>query len=195
MGIGRWRVEGLVEGVWLLQRGGWLDAAEMRRWGDALRGEEAAGQVDAWFPDGWGDAAGASTLADIAAELGEERWSHDAEARQWLKDLLRRALRDGRLIAVRMGIPAPAEAAAEREEEPAPEPARRVETAWIEIVLTTDDDPPRPVPYRRYSIELPDGSVRTGQLDQNGIARLTGIDPGTCQVSFPDFDARRWRRA
>jgi len=29
-------------------------------------------------------------------------------------------------------------------------------------------------------------------LDGKGRARFTGIDPGTCQITFPDFDAKEW---
>ncbi len=34
-----------------------------------------------------------------------------------------------------------------------------------------------------------------GYLDSNGRARIDGIDPGVCEVSFPDIDANEWRAA
>lgn len=199
MAFGKWRVEGSYAAVWLVQRSRW-DGAPSGPFdgaGELLSADAAALQVDAWFPDGWGDAAGAATLAGIAAALGEESlWNHDAEARRRLKAIVRRALRDGRLVALRVGLPPPGGTVGEREEEaPAERAPRREETAWIEIVLTTDDDPPLPMAFKRYRIELPNGSVREGQLDSRGVARLAGIDPGTCQVSFPDYDGKRWRRA
>lgn len=48
-----------------------------------------------------------------------------------------------------------------------------------------DSDPPKPVPCKKYQVELPDQSIREGMLDANGQARLEDFDPGTCKVSFP----------
>lgn len=59
-------------------------------------------------------------------------------------------------------------------------------THFIEIELV--DDEGKPVPNAAYVIELPDGSQKTGRTDGAGKARITGIDPGTAKVSFPDFD-------
>jgi hypothetical protein len=73
-----------------------------------------------------------------------------------------------------------------------PAPAPKQDTTWIGIALFDDDEPPKPVPYARYKIELPGGAVRSGMLDANGRARLDGIDPGNCKVSFPSFDRRDW---
>ncbi|EYF07213.1 hypothetical protein [Chondromyces apiculatus] len=198
MAVRRWRIEEAHESLWLLQRSRWDGAPGdgLDHEGTVLNASAAAFQVDAWFPDGWGDAAGAATLADIAAALGEERpWHHDIEARQKLKGIVRQALREGRLVAVQGARLVPRAGSVDEEEAAADTGPRREESAWIEIVLTTDDDPQRPVAFRRYRVELPDGSVREGRLDARGAARLAGIDPGTCQVSFPDFDGKRWRRA
>jgi hypothetical protein len=63
---------------------------------------------------------------------------------------------------------------------------------WIEIVLVDDDDPPQPVAFASYRVELPDGSTRTGMLDAGGKARLAGIDPGSCKISFPSFHETDW---
>lgn len=63
--------------------------------------------------------------------------------------------------------------------------------SWIEIVLVDDDD--RPVPGEAYRITLPDGTtLAEGTLDENGFARVDGIDPGTCQVTFPNLDKDSW---
>jgi hypothetical protein len=64
---------------------------------------------------------------------------------------------------------------------------------WIEVVLV--DAAGRPVAGERCRLLLPDGSVRVEVLDASGRLRLDGIDPGTCDVSFPDLDGRSWRRA
>ena len=67
------------------------------------------------------------------------------------------------------------------------------ETSWIEIRLV--DKTGKPVPGERYRIILPDGSVvAEGTLDSNGRARVDGIDPGSCKVTFPGLDADAWER-
>jgi hypothetical protein len=63
---------------------------------------------------------------------------------------------------------------------------------WIEIVLY--DVKGHPVPGHAYRIQLPDGSVVTGNLDSRGSARVNGIDPGTCKVTFPELDKTSWNR-
>ena len=69
----------------------------------------------------------------------------------------------------------------------------KTELTWIEIQLVDEQD--RPVPSEQYSIELPDGLVRNGSLDAEGLARLDGLQPGTCKVTFPRLDGREWRPA
>lgn len=64
---------------------------------------------------------------------------------------------------------------------------------WIEIALV--DDHGKPVPGRRYVIKSPDGVKHSGALDSNGRARVSGIDPGSCDISFPDIDARECKPA
>jgi hypothetical protein len=41
-------------------------------------------------------------------------------------------------------------------------------------------------------VALPDGSTRAGVTGEDGVARLEGIPPGTCRVSFPDLDRDAW---
>jgi type VI secretion system secreted protein VgrG len=61
---------------------------------------------------------------------------------------------------------------------------------WIEIELVDKDG--NPVPGEKYSIKLPDGSVAEGTLDSNGKARVDGVDPGNCEVTFPNLDKTVW---
>jgi type VI secretion system secreted protein VgrG len=67
-----------------------------------------------------------------------------------------------------------------------PEP----EKTWIEIELI--DPNGKPVPNERYKLTLPDGSVKWGSLDDNGKARVERLQPGNCQVTFPDRDQEVW---
>lgn len=67
------------------------------------------------------------------------------------------------------------------------------EKSWIEIELVDEED--EPVPGEKYKITLPDGSVAQGTLDQNGFARVEGIDSGTCQITFPMLDKDAWETA
>ena len=81
-------------------------------------------------------------------------------------------------------------------EEPKSRPREVVEDkTFIAIQLVTDESEPKPVPFKRYRIVLPDETVREGMLDQFGKAVVVGIDPGDCKVSFPDFDAADWKAA
>jgi uncharacterized Zn-binding protein involved in type VI secretion len=63
---------------------------------------------------------------------------------------------------------------------------------WVEIELL--DESRKPVPNEPYRIELPDGSVTEGSTDDRGRARVDGIDPGNCKISFPSLDKRSWKR-
>jgi len=63
---------------------------------------------------------------------------------------------------------------------------------WIEIELVDEDN--HPVPGEPYAIKLPDGeTVAEGTLDDKGFARVDGIDPGSCEVTFPRLDKSGWK--
>jgi uncharacterized protein (DUF2345 family) len=57
---------------------------------------------------------------------------------------------------------------------------------WIEIVLL--DEAGNPVANEPYLIVTPDGAEHKGSLDGDGYVRLNNIEPGDCQVSFPEID-------
>jgi hypothetical protein len=196
IGSRKWYLDGLHGGVWLARSDlGW--SGTLGPEGEVLPREAAAAQVDAWFPEGWGEEGAGGALLEIGLALGEEPFSSGGSPAGYLKRIVRRALRDGRLVAVRPRVDAPVGSGPEATEEGAATgpSAPREDKTWIEIVLMDDDDPPKAVPFRRYRVELPDGSAREGALDAYGRAMLVGIDPGTCQVSFPDFDEKDWGRA
>lgn len=66
------------------------------------------------------------------------------------------------------------------------------EKTWIEIKLV--DEQGDPVPGERYEVKVPDGSVATGTLDEKGYAKINGIDPGSCDISFPNLDKSAWSK-
>ncbi|MEO8129382.1 MAG: carboxypeptidase-like regulatory domain-containing protein [Bryobacteraceae bacterium] len=61
---------------------------------------------------------------------------------------------------------------------------------WIEIALVDTDG--NPVPGESYKITTPGGGEVTGTLNEKGKARVEGIDPGTCIVTFPVLDRDSW---
>jgi uncharacterized Zn-binding protein involved in type VI secretion len=63
---------------------------------------------------------------------------------------------------------------------------------WVEIQL--HDTQGAPMPNEAYHIDLPDGTSVDGTTDSSGMARLDGIDPGNCQISFPNIDKRSWKK-
>ena len=66
---------------------------------------------------------------------------------------------------------------------------------WIEIELVDEAD--APVPGMAYRVELPDGSVSEGVLDDKGLARIEGFVKGSgqCKVTFPSLDKEAWDKA
>ena len=63
--------------------------------------------------------------------------------------------------------------------------------SWIEIELV--DKKGKPVPGEPYRVTLPDGeTVAEGTLDEKGFARVDGIEPGTCKITFPKLEKQAW---
>ena len=82
-------------------------------------------------------------------------------------------------------------AAAEAEEPAAPV----MEKGKTFVAIELHDQKGRPMRGERYQIKLPDGTVKEGKLDDDGKARIDGIDPGSCKITFPDIDGREWKPA
>jgi len=85
------------------------------------------------------------------------------------------------------------QAVAGQEGSPLFAPADPTKKSWIEVTLV--DEAGAPVPHQRYRVVAPDGSTREGFLDSNGLARVDGIDPGVCEITFPGLDRDLWRPA
>ena len=83
------------------------------------------------------------------------------------------------------GPPRPSAGASVRIVDPA-------KSAWIGIELT--DDEGHPHVGAEYGVTLPDGEALDGTLDESGRVRIEGIDPGTCQVRFPEYDVHSYER-
>ena len=62
---------------------------------------------------------------------------------------------------------------------------------WLEIELK--DDQGHVVPNAFYRVVTPDGRVIDGQLDATGKARVDGVKPGECKVSFPEIHSEDWK--
>ena len=76
-------------------------------------------------------------------------------------------------------------------DEPEDAPAKKKKTTWIAIKLV--DTEGRPVAGEEYRITLPNGSTHEDDLDGHGFARINGIDPGSCQITFPNLDRESWK--
>jgi len=64
---------------------------------------------------------------------------------------------------------------------------------WIEIRLV--DSAGKPVGGVGFEVKLPDGDVKSGKLDDSGVARFDQIVPGQCEVRFPELDGGDWKPA
>ena len=63
---------------------------------------------------------------------------------------------------------------------------------FIEITLVDQEN--TPIAGEPYKITLPGGQVvAEGTLDEKGHARVDGIDPGQCKVTFPNRDKSVWK--
>ena len=75
-----------------------------------------------------------------------------------------------------------------------PTEEEKAKKSWIEIELV--DEEGNPSPGEMYRITLPDGkTLAEGTLDHQGCARVSGIDPGTCKITFPNLDKDAWEKA
>ncbi len=158
-------------------------------------------QLDRWLAD----PMSRRVLLDMYESLHGEsallaRRLRGMELQRYVKTGLLQAFERGDLVLMReprVGViptlTMPVRPRSARVEEPPPskkEDAPTTGKTWIEVELVDQDG--NAVPDLRYQIELPGGTRRSGKLDENGRAHLKDLDPGQCQVSFPDLDAGEW---
>ena len=65
--------------------------------------------------------------------------------------------------------------------------------SWIKLKMV--DEEGKPVPGEAYRIKTSDGKIRTGSLNHRGEAEVKGIEPGNCEVTFPNLDKDAWEDA
>ena len=143
-----------------------------------------------------GDASTLTDYRDLVSTFGLFHDVHRVGDSQVLEHVAW-LLQTGRLIAVECRIPqqqSPMEAAPSAPPIKAPRPRQVAEEptkTWVEIELL--DAAGKPVPNEPYLVTVPEGLKKSGKLDGQGRARISGIDPGMCQISFPEIDGREWK--
>jgi hypothetical protein len=140
----------------------------------------------------------------ILIDLCSDLWGDGELFRQDLHracELLEEEFRCGTVVVVRRamrvapsgGAATPAPAANQK---PADQPSesgssqRRKKLTWVAVRLVDANNVP--VANERYHIVLADGTAHDGELNGSGEAWLEDIEPGNCQISFPNLDAREW---
>lgn len=159
--------------------------------GDApsAEAEAHASLVPGWFEDD--DPFARDLLVDLGELIGVDADQGRGLPTTALIALVKEAVLEGELV-VRVHVEGFMIHRAEERVEEQERVEERRPTSWVAIRLVDDDGDP--VPYRRYRIETPEGTTREGILDDQGRARVDGIEPGTCRVTFPGLDARMWRK-
>jgi phage protein D len=100
--------------------------------------------------------------------------------------------RHGYLVRFR-GVRAGAKPLPAAAKQPAQGPAQKPPPRhWLQIELV--DGQGAPVPGAAYVVKTSSGKELLGNLDENGRARIDGIDPGNCVVKFPGHNDS-WRPA
>lgn len=191
-----WRLHGISESYQIARR---FDVPASERTG--VNPELISLHIDRWLADPFAQQAMVEMYESVSGRAGSVATRlRGSDLHRYVKPELLEAFRRGDFLFKRephLGIIPTARKKPDTppasDEPSAPPPTRIASKTWIEIALVDDQD--NPVPNERFRLELPDGTTRTGSLGGDGKARITGIDPGTCKVSFPDFDASEWAAA
>jgi hypothetical protein len=143
------------------------------------------------------DALGMAEFRDLAETYGLLNNVHRVIDAKVL-DHVAWLLETKRLIAIEcvsvrpMAPPVPATGAPMPPRRRPPPPVEDPKT-WVEIELLFDTG--KPVVNQRYRITVPGGVVEEGHTDSKGRAKLINLDPGMCDISFPDIEAKEWKKA
>lgn len=73
------------------------------------------------------------------------------------------------------------------------EPTQSVKKDSIRCTLKGEDG--KPIAGIKYAVRLPNGSVVKGETDSKGEINLSGIEPGMCEVEFPELHADEWKQS
>ncbi len=65
--------------------------------------------------------------------------------------------------------------------------------SYIELEMLTEAG--EPCAGERYLVVTSDGKKKNGSLNNKGFARINGIEPGNCKVTFPNLDKEAWKDA
>jgi hypothetical protein len=142
------------------------------------------------------DASAVADFRDLASTYGFLNGPHrliDSEVLEHLSWLIE----TGRLIAVECRVPSQQGLVENRPavpvvtSRPRSAPVEEPTKTWVEIELL--DHAGKPVPNQSYLVIVPEGVKKSGKLDATGRAKITDIDHGMCQISFPDIDGREWK--
>lgn len=145
----------------------------------------------AWLSRWLLDARATEILADIHASLfgalSLTAWGADDRHRP-IREALATAIELGDLLVLE---PVRASAAVLSPVSPSAPPPRNLPPVgvrtFIKVELLDQDGNRFPT---RLRITLPDGSKQEPPFD--GFIHLANLDPGTCDIEFPDIDGRSW---
>ena len=138
------------------------------------------------------DPATRVTIRLLAASFGARRYTWEKEVGLRIATLLETGRLRLRAIEASSSRVLGREQRPELEAEREPNEITDTHSVMIELV----DADGNPVPGEPVRIQLPDGTIRTLTLDEQGKAHVTGIEqPGTCRVCFYKRDASVWAPA
>jgi hypothetical protein len=130
-------------------------------------------------------------LRALMQQTGHRGELHDDAA---LLDALRQRIDRGELVFVQRSRQTVDARIIERSVPQVPKPFEPDEIIdsddWIELLIADEDD--APVVGVAYELELPDGSVRRGRTNRDGIARVEQIPSGNCKLTLVELDESAW---
>lgn len=182
-----WMLEGLASEPMLVVRAGTPIDPELE--------PMPVGAALAWLSRWLLDARASEILADIHGALfgvlSLTPWG-EGDRHQPLYQALATAIEMGDLLVLERMRESTAVVSPVSPSEPPPQKLPPVVTSRTFIEIELLDQSGRRFPTR-LRITLPDGSRQQPAFD--GFIRIDGLDPGTCDIEFPDVDGRSWDSA